>query len=175
MLQAIETSYKGYRFRSRLEARWAVFFDALGITWVYEEQGYNLGAAGLYLPDFRLTNVPYKSRPIWVEIKPGQPSHDEFRKGYELEKQGNGRVFFFCGVPGEATIWFALNRKTADDTDTYLCQFLCGIRQVRCDRPTCRRIAFAYDAARSARFEHGEQPNPYNDEDDTNFVLFDLR
>jgi hypothetical protein len=28
-IKAIETSYKGYRFRSRLEARWAVFFDAL--------------------------------------------------------------------------------------------------------------------------------------------------
>jgi hypothetical protein len=25
--KAIETHYKGYRFRSRLEARWAVFFD----------------------------------------------------------------------------------------------------------------------------------------------------
>ncbi|MCB6994492.1 hypothetical protein LI177_13475 [bacterium 210820-DFI.6.37] len=27
-LKAIQTEYKGYRFRSRLEARWAVFFDA---------------------------------------------------------------------------------------------------------------------------------------------------
>jgi hypothetical protein len=32
MLQAIETFYRGYRFRSRLEARWAVLFDALGIV-----------------------------------------------------------------------------------------------------------------------------------------------
>jgi hypothetical protein len=30
---AIPTRYKGYHFRSRLEARWAVFFDALGIKW----------------------------------------------------------------------------------------------------------------------------------------------
>ena len=29
MIKAIETVYNGYRFRSRLEARWAVFFDAL--------------------------------------------------------------------------------------------------------------------------------------------------
>ena len=29
-IQVIETAYKGYRFRSRLEARWAVFFDAIG-------------------------------------------------------------------------------------------------------------------------------------------------
>ena len=32
-IKAIETSYKGYLFRSRLEARWAVFFDALGLVW----------------------------------------------------------------------------------------------------------------------------------------------
>ena len=32
-MKAIETEYNGYRFRSRLEARWAVFFDALGIEY----------------------------------------------------------------------------------------------------------------------------------------------
>lgn len=31
--KAVETVYKGYRFRSRLEARWAIFFDSLGIKW----------------------------------------------------------------------------------------------------------------------------------------------
>lgn len=41
-IQAIETTYNGYRFRSRLEARWAVFFDALGIQWKYEREGYAL-------------------------------------------------------------------------------------------------------------------------------------
>ena len=35
-IKPIETIYKGYRFRSRLEARWAVFFDALGIEYEYE-------------------------------------------------------------------------------------------------------------------------------------------
>ena len=33
MIKAIPTEYKGYRFRSRLEARWAVFFDACGADW----------------------------------------------------------------------------------------------------------------------------------------------
>jgi hypothetical protein len=42
MIKAIETQYKGYRFRSRLEARWAVFFDALDIKWEYEKEGYAL-------------------------------------------------------------------------------------------------------------------------------------
>ena len=37
-----ETKYKGYRFRSRLEARWAVFFDALGLEWLYEPDPFDL-------------------------------------------------------------------------------------------------------------------------------------
>lgn len=53
-LKAIETRYQGCLFRSRLEARWAVFFDALEIPWEYEKEGYDLGEAGWYLPDFWL-------------------------------------------------------------------------------------------------------------------------
>ena len=30
-IKAIQTEYNGYLFRSRLEARWAVFFDACGV------------------------------------------------------------------------------------------------------------------------------------------------
>ena len=50
--KAIETKYRGYRFRSRLEARWAVFLDAWGVSWKYEPEGYDLGDQGWYLPDF---------------------------------------------------------------------------------------------------------------------------
>jgi hypothetical protein len=40
---AIPTEYKGVKFRSRLEAKWAIFFDTLGIEWEYEPQGYEIG------------------------------------------------------------------------------------------------------------------------------------
>lgn len=53
MIKAIETEYNGYRFRSRLEARWAVFFDAAGIEYEYEPEGFEL-SCGRYLPDFYL-------------------------------------------------------------------------------------------------------------------------
>jgi hypothetical protein len=62
-IQAIETKYKGYRFRSRLEARWAVFFDALGIEWEYEKEGFTNGK-DFYLPDFYLPH-----HKVWVEVK----------------------------------------------------------------------------------------------------------
>jgi hypothetical protein len=51
-ISAIQTTYKGYRFRSRLEARWAVVLDALEIGWQYEPEGFATSAGG-YLPDFR--------------------------------------------------------------------------------------------------------------------------
>jgi len=52
-------------FRSRLEARWAVFFDALGEEWQYEVEGFEL-PSGRYLPDFYLPK-----RKTYVEVKPG--------------------------------------------------------------------------------------------------------
>lgn len=52
-IKPIETMYNGYRFRSRLEARWAVFFDAAGIKYEYEPEGYET-SCGKYLPDFYL-------------------------------------------------------------------------------------------------------------------------
>lgn len=64
-LKAIDTHYNGYKFRSRLEARWAVFFDALGIKYEYEKEGYDLGDGLYYLPDFYL---PESNE--FVEIKP---------------------------------------------------------------------------------------------------------
>ena len=69
-IKPIETVYKGYRFRSRLEARWAVFFDAAGVEWTYEAQGYDLDGKR-YLPDFYLPKLN-----MHVEIKPGDmPVH----------------------------------------------------------------------------------------------------
>lgn len=53
-IKPIETYYKGYRFRSRLEARWAVFFDSLKIPWVYEPEGLAFSNGIHYLPDFYL-------------------------------------------------------------------------------------------------------------------------
>lgn len=61
-MTAIETEYKGYRFRSRLEARWAVFFDAINIEWKYETEGYEIGEHR-YLPDFWLPTAS-----AWVEV-----------------------------------------------------------------------------------------------------------
>lgn len=100
-IKAIETHYKGYRFRSRLEARWAVFFDALGIDWEYEKEGYDLGELGYYLPDFYLSGLE-----CFIEIKPALPSEEEWEKCRALHKMTGERVFISTHspieVPGES-------------------------------------------------------------------------
>ena len=70
-IKAIETEYNGYRFRSRLEARWAVFFDAAGIKYQYEPEGFEVsnfyqdGKVYRYLPDFYLPQFK-----CYAEVKP---------------------------------------------------------------------------------------------------------
>lgn len=59
-MKAIPTSYRGTNFRSRIEARWAVFFDLVEWPWEYEP----IDLEG-YIPDFILTF----DRPLLVEVK----------------------------------------------------------------------------------------------------------
>lgn len=70
--KAIETKYNGYRFRSRLEAKWAVYFDSIGVRYDYESQGYVLDNGECYLPDFYLPDMK-----TFVEIKPKYINRNE--------------------------------------------------------------------------------------------------
>ncbi len=94
-MKAIETIYKGHRFRSRLEARWAVFFDALDIRWEYEKEGYDLDGLW-YLPDFYLPDHKY-----WIEVKGREPTEDDWEKVLRLaahvDKDTN--VYLFGDLP----------------------------------------------------------------------------
>jgi hypothetical protein len=63
-MKALPTEYDGILYRSRTEARWAVFFDQLEIKHLYEDQGFAVDGIG-YLPDFLLP-----SQAIIAEVKP---------------------------------------------------------------------------------------------------------
>ena len=67
-IKPIQTRYKGYHFRSRLEARWAVFFDKMKFNWEYENEGFDLGNGVWYLPDFCITSIDGSL--YYYEIKP---------------------------------------------------------------------------------------------------------
>lgn len=83
----IETYYNGCYFRSRLEARWAVYFDLCGIDWEYETEGYEItlenGHTVKYLPDFVLHNIIIGTNCIipnlYVEVKGVMTEYDELK------------------------------------------------------------------------------------------------
>ena len=121
MIKAIETKYKGYRFRSRLEARWAVFFDACGYNWEYEPEGFDLGDGIYYLPDFKIygTDNNGDSNLFRIEVKPSEDklkNHkiEAFRSAIlkdnkrELVK-GYGDFIILDGPPSEKLYYGTFN------------------------------------------------------------------
>ncbi len=80
-IKAKPTRYKDILFRSRLEAKWAVFFDVLGVQWQYEPEYDDVEFHGFlvaYKPDFYLPDLD-----LWIEVKPTslrQLSDGEIRK-----------------------------------------------------------------------------------------------
>ena len=77
-LKAIPTIYKGVTFRSRLEARWAAYFDERSEPWEFEPEGYEL-PSGRYLPDFWLPKFQLRgcSPGTYWEVKPTVDAIDE--------------------------------------------------------------------------------------------------
>lgn len=49
IIPAIETVFSGCRFRSRLEARWALFFNELNVAWRYEPEGFRIKTSSCQL------------------------------------------------------------------------------------------------------------------------------
>lgn len=105
-MKAIETQYKGYNFRSRLEARWAVFFDSLGLQWEYEPEGFEMSDGTKYLPDFKVT---YPGRDTsekhneWYEVKSSlrEMSKEEWLKLLKFEKESGSSIIILDGPPEE--------------------------------------------------------------------------
>lgn len=148
MHRAIETRYAGYRFRSRLEARYAVLFDSLKIKWDYEPEGFELGGGERYLPDFWL---PLPDRPewgYWVEIKALPPTPEELRLMVLLCAATKHHGWFFCGAPSASSIAVLSGSKSAPS-------LLCESAPITACTPelTRRHVENACIDATSARFE----------------------
>jgi len=166
IIKAIETAYKGYRFRSRLEARWAVFFDEMGIDWIYEPEGYTDGDV-CYLPDFYLSQVD-----MYAEAKPTPLVDKEIDKAYMLVKLTGCPVLMLVGNPdfvnydGITPDWDGEGNGYFDIVDFSLVSFYLlqnrfpggnyipdgSVHQYGID------YRLAVLASRAARFEHGETP-----------------
>jgi hypothetical protein len=103
-IKPIETRAYGCRFRSRLEARWAVFLTELGVRWEYEHEGF-VTKAGPYLPDFWLPEI---RGGVWLEIKPfttpesdgswGSMDDDPILSAFDYAT-GGAQLYLAHGIP----------------------------------------------------------------------------
>lgn len=176
-IKPIETWYNGYKFRSRLEARWAVFFDAMGWRYQYEPEGFVLPSGAWYLPDFYLPDFD-----CWFEIKGQYPTLDERSVADQLSESFNYYILYGPCAEGEhGAYWRDVDpsENTLMDYDGPMTFAACrrcehGVWMVLedsgafpllacpttcpCDKfpTTSRQIQQAYISAKSARFEHGE-------------------
>lgn len=130
MIKVIPTAYKGVTYRSRTEARWAVFFEAMGWPFTYEAEGANLDGEW-YLPDFWLPAFQ-----TFVEIKGADPTDDERRLAAKLHDAPGKRVLLIAGAPGRDThkVWDWRDGKQQNIDDEYG-PFVGSLRSCRrCDR-----------------------------------------
>lgn len=106
-MKSIDTEYKGYKFRSRLEARWAIFFDFLGLEWEYEPEGYQFDDGTKYLPDFYLPELEY-----WAEVKAKKFNNEEEYKAINLVIETGKPLIKLIGTPSPKTYeLITLNEK----------------------------------------------------------------
>lgn len=184
-IKPIQTKYNGYKFRSRLEARWAVFFDNAGIEYQYEPEGFELVDGSFYLPDFYLPKIKGRSGPVYVEVK-GVRRFEDIQKislfsnttreygDYEgkrtyvvnnMPKDWSEMSDIFCNNP----IYYSFSFIDGDCYGAYFYKYkngdigLCGPDNLREDDMWGGAFGgFEWFTphllkARQARFEHGER------------------
>lgn len=170
MIKAIETHYYGYRFRSRLEARWSIFLTSLGIKWEYEFEGFVLSNGEYYLPDFYL---PTFDGGMYVEVKPKELTPEEREKCWLLCTGLETNVWLAVGTPNlmcyEVFYWNdgkpvegdgIPNADQAEFENRMFAMSAYGETGGPVN-PQYRNllgntITFAVSEAKKARFEHGE-------------------
>jgi len=154
---AIETVFDGYRFRSRLEARWAVFFKTAGIRYIYEPECFRLPSGKLYLPDFYLPEVNMRTTEdeggIYVEVKPSKPNSAEIDYLFELSKITGKGVLLLEGMPALWNGFF-----DAEGDGHYDCSWDPQFGNTAWD--VCMLFARCYECYR-VRVQHGYYQEPY--------------
>lgn len=97
----IQTTYASTRFRSRLEATWAAFFDRLKWRWEYEP----IDLEG-YIPDFVVT---FPAGPLLVEVKPDFYRHELKRHVAKIQQTSWDKEVLIVGThpspPVDHRLW----------------------------------------------------------------------
>lgn len=126
-IKPIETVYNGYRFRSRLEARWAVFFDAAGIKYQYEPEGFEMQDGTRYLPDFYLPDDD-----MYVETKSMKDGFEqEIRKALKVITECRKTILVLTEMPyleNNNVWWFPVffNHPVSKEIEGFRITFFVG-------------------------------------------------
>ncbi len=99
-IEAIKTTYKSIEYKSRLEARTAVFFDCLRLDFEYEPEVFEFSNGLWYKPDFYLPEFK-----MWIEIKGPDLYEEAYLKAKELCKLTNQFVQVWCGNLGYNVVY----------------------------------------------------------------------
>jgi len=180
-MRVIETEYNGYKFRSRIEARWAVFLDAMDIEYQYEPEGYELKSGERYLPDFYLPEDK-----VWLEVKGGNIGKKDLLKceefAYEVQEEARFRIlsggipkvgtsvgesitnkgskYLMRGIPAYSYQWISeeipeeVQFLSFDHLPNVFTRFVPSLWLPK----NFERMFTSLEKARQARFEHGETP-----------------
>lgn len=103
----IATTYGGTTFRSILEARYAVFFDEIGLYWMYEPFVFNFNNIS-YTPDFVVWGIESnvgsgprisKSEFSIIEIKPCPPNNEYLAYLRKVRDPDKSEILVMVGNP----------------------------------------------------------------------------
>lgn len=181
--KALDTVFDDRRFRSRTEAKWAVFLKVVKHKYEYEERGFDLPNGTWYLPDFYVPALR-----AWIEVKGVMtpkdsetllafarfqaepilvvndvPAPESYGPGFHVI----GRQWRSEVVALQEASWIMTPRGAlpeAHGMPTYITPEAKpdhGDLWLRKSSPVLSvfpDIEDAYRAARYARFEHGEEP-----------------
>lgn len=149
-MKVLETHFEGHVFRSRLEARYAVFLNELGWSWDYEPESFVFDGGIPYLPDFYLPQLN-----AWLEVK-GVSFTDQEKKKCRLlsEMFPDIVVLMASGLPSTSMFDSYFNGGDMRATiSTYIrakgwsSPYMCG--------DWWEGDMNAFEAVKAARFEFG--------------------
>jgi hypothetical protein len=179
-VKPIETCYRGYKCRSRLEARWMVFFDAMNIRFEYEPEGFQSADGQRYLPDFRLVDID-----TYVEVKPESIESKDLLRCQKFVMDGmSQKILILVGHPDFKAYTLFRRIDLPDQNESWLtnaCLDIYGVKniwyfkehrlyEVFPDEEFAHEYDFsdeykaAVKRARAARFDERERtPSPWDE------------
>lgn len=136
-MKSLPSEFEGVLYRSRMEARWAVFMRTCGVPFEYEVEGFNLGGGLKYLPDFYL---PFQDS--FMEVKSPVCDPADWNKIHRLSNESGKNIFVFTQNPHPPSLenWYK-NESSA----TIIMPDAQDEHYIWCECPACGKCGITFD------------------------------